>query len=969
MPAIRPRGPSAVVASDHTYTSGSIVLSGGDNITVGTNGATVTISAANTVAQSLQTQNRFNLTLSGNTDGVMAQVSSGTLTLAGGNGITLSQAGNAITVSGVTQSVQTQGIGAFGVSTGGNTAGDTGAVTGRLVLAGGNGITLSGSTNGGSQTLTISGVTQSVQTQNRFNLTLSGNTDGVLAAISSGTLTLAGGNGITLSQAGNVVTISGVTQSVQPVGSFGISTGGNTAGDTGLVSGRLVLVGSNGITASGSTNGASMTVTLSGVTQSVQPVGSFGISTGGNTAGDTGLVTGRLVLVGSNGITASGSTNGASMTITLSGVTQSVQPVGTFGISTAGNTAGDTGLVSGRLVLVGSNGITASGSTNGASMTVTLSGVTQSIQTQSINTVGMSNIGNTAGDTATVTGRIIFAGGNNITLSGSTNGVSQTITIAALSTSAQMSLGVSTGGNTAGDTGLVTGRIVFVGSNGITASGSTNAGSMTITLSGVTQSIQTQSINTVGMSNIGNTAGDTATVTGRIIFAGGNNITLSGSTNGVSQTITIAALSTSAQLSVGISTGGNTAGDAALVTGRLVLVGSNGITASGSTNAGSMTITLSGVTVPAQLSVGNSTGGNTLGDTGVFTGRVVFVGGNNVTLSGASNGGSATITISGVPSQSNFSLGLSTGGNTAGDTGVTATRIVLVGTNNISLSQTTGANGATISINNTVSAFQAGVSTGGSTQGDTGVTGTRLVFVGTGGVVLSQATGANGGTISIDGQNKTMSSWFHNSAGLYSSTLFAHVDNSLSLAHIQIPQDISFSRVDWPVSVSMATAGNNSTAAMNLSAVYVLYTRNASTLTPIVGGSSTTTYTWVSSTGVYSSLTGPRVLSFPLATALTPGDYWMGVQLATVSNVVTVGGANTTALRATLSPINGTTYSVLPWQDMSASTAGTNNMLAPFQGVNSVSISNTTMTQQLTQMTHTNTHGIRANMVFIFRNV
>lgn len=44
----------------------------------------------------------YNLTLGGNTAGVMAQVSSGTLTWAGGNGITLSQAGNAITISGNT---------------------------------------------------------------------------------------------------------------------------------------------------------------------------------------------------------------------------------------------------------------------------------------------------------------------------------------------------------------------------------------------------------------------------------------------------------------------------------------------------------------------------------------------------------------------------------------------------------------------------------------------------------------------------------------------------------------------------------------------------------------------------------------------------------------------------------------------------------------------------------------------------
>jgi hypothetical protein len=43
----------------------------------------------------------------------------------------------------------------------------------------------------------------------RINATISGNTAGAGALISSGTLTLAGGNNITLSQAGNAITISG----------------------------------------------------------------------------------------------------------------------------------------------------------------------------------------------------------------------------------------------------------------------------------------------------------------------------------------------------------------------------------------------------------------------------------------------------------------------------------------------------------------------------------------------------------------------------------------------------------------------------------------------------------------------------------------------------------------------------------------------------------------------------------------
>jgi hypothetical protein len=78
----------------------------------------------------------FNLTLSGNTAGAMAQVSSGTLTLAGGNGVVLSQNGNAITIS------ASNDLGAMQLA--GNTAGVMATIsTGTVQLAGGANITLS----------------------------------------------------------------------------------------------------------------------------------------------------------------------------------------------------------------------------------------------------------------------------------------------------------------------------------------------------------------------------------------------------------------------------------------------------------------------------------------------------------------------------------------------------------------------------------------------------------------------------------------------------------------------------------------------------------------------------------------------------------------------------------------------------------------------------------------------------------
>jgi hypothetical protein len=99
----------------------------------------------------------------------------------------------------------------LGMSNIGNTAGTSGTVGSRLLVVGGPNVTASQSVNGQSATISLSvaaQVAQSVQTQNVHNVTLSGNTTGTLAHISSGTMTLAGGPNVTLSQSGNAVSIS-----------------------------------------------------------------------------------------------------------------------------------------------------------------------------------------------------------------------------------------------------------------------------------------------------------------------------------------------------------------------------------------------------------------------------------------------------------------------------------------------------------------------------------------------------------------------------------------------------------------------------------------------------------------------------------------------------------------------------------------------------------------------------------------
>jgi len=220
---------------------------------------------------------RVNLTIGGNTAGAGSLVSSGTATLVGGNNITLSQNGNAITISGGVGG-GAAGSNTIGMSNLGNTIGTSGVISGsalQYALAGGNNVTLSQSINGSSGTLTISAANQTVQTQNLHNVTLAGNTAGVMAQVSSGTLTLAGGNNVTLSQNGNAVTISAGAGG----GGGGIALANS---QTSYTSGTANLAVAGGAMTIASTTGQSFNFSVP-QTSSLSGTGGISIATNGST--------------------------------------------------------------------------------------------------------------------------------------------------------------------------------------------------------------------------------------------------------------------------------------------------------------------------------------------------------------------------------------------------------------------------------------------------------------------------------------------------------------------------------------------------------------------------------------------------------------------------------------------------------------------------------------------------------------
>lgn len=242
---------SGNTAGRSTWSGTNLVFEGGNNVTLSINSnttaSTVVINAS--FSQSAQTGSIIRAAvISGNTSGATASISSGTMVLSGGNNITLSQNGNTVAISAGAAGIQR-------ISFSGNTAGLGPYLQGNTVtLTVGSGITASGINNlsvglygqnlafgtatganntnltatslgyaltGPIQFATQGGfITISQYLSSQFNfsvnpgvnaLSLQGNTTGTagtVGLVDSGTLYLAGGSNITLSQNSNSVTIN-----------------------------------------------------------------------------------------------------------------------------------------------------------------------------------------------------------------------------------------------------------------------------------------------------------------------------------------------------------------------------------------------------------------------------------------------------------------------------------------------------------------------------------------------------------------------------------------------------------------------------------------------------------------------------------------------------------------------------------------------------------------------------------------
>ena len=685
-------------------------------------------------------------------------------------------------------------------------------------------------------------------------------------SVSSGTVSFANSNGITFGMSGsNQITASYTvpTQSVQTQASGDIAGSGFSSTTTT----GTAIVGTN------NSNGLNLGVPAYLTTQSVQTQASGNIArTGFSSTTTTGTaIVGTLNTNGLNlGVPAyltaavggGGVAIGASTQTATSGTVIFSNSNGiTFGLSngtlTASAAAAPTAYVSsvnGSSGAISLNvGSSLSSSTAGSSITFGLaSNITTALQSANANYLtSQSNQAFSASGGSSTFQTLNFANSNGVTFSNSGGSVVASYTVPVVPTAYVSSVN--------GSSGAIS---LNVGSS---LSASTNGSSITFGLaSNITTALQSANANYLtSQSNQAFSASGGSSTFQTLNFANSNGVTFSNSAGSVVASYTVpvvptayvssvngssGAISLNVSSSLSSSTAGSsiTFGLASNITTALQSAGNYLTTARASNDAIGLNTAATNVTWTVNSS-GLSL--NAAGYAGTNTSA------NNASLTLNSNG--LTISVA-APGAANYSIGVSNLGNTAGSTGITGTRIVFVGTNNISLSQATDANGATISINQTGGggggAMYANLS--GNTAGNTTASGNTLNFsginvtlsgtnnsqiaisapatsslVGAAGISIS----SNGSTISVF--NGYISS-FENTPFQAVTTMALNMASVSQAAIFNIPEPLSISYLRIPVSIAMNSTTIASSAASATGGAAIYSTFNAVVYSVGTGGNS-----------------------------------------------------------------------------------------------------------------------------------
>ena len=190
----------------------------------------------------------------------------------------------------------------------------------------------------------------------------------------------------------------------------------------------------------------------------------------------------------------------------------------------------------------------------------------------------------------------------------------------------------------------------------------------------------------------------------------------------------------------------------------------------------------------------------------------------------------------------------------------------------------------------------------GATAGQSTASGTNLVFGATDGITASLSTAAGAATLWLDGIQP--GSRFVNEPSI-TQVGTAQGNSLVSVIPFNLPNELKMSNIRFGGSINVATAANNSSGYIDVSASAVLYTRNVSTLSSVLSASNSYTASW--SSNATGSITGARgfTADWNATTKLQPGEYWVAIHMSTANSAT--GGANTTALANTVSMLIGAT--------------------------------------------------------------
>lgn len=826
------------------------VFSNSNNVSFGLNGSTITASA--TVAS---TQDNVNIS-AGTTSTNLSN-----FVFSNSGGVSFGLNGSTITAT-VATNYQSQGAYLTTADLSQNSskyAGTNGAITGGSITVNTSGVSvnlpayLTTAMQSNAATISNINVSASNTSNNLSNLVFS-NSNGISFGLNGSTITASGGGGlsaINVSAGTTSSNVSAVTFSNAHGISFGydgtnvsasytvpaqftggFSTQGNTLGNTGLVTGQMLLVGTNNITLSGSTNGGSITISISG---------------GAGAAGNTGYISanataslGTIVFSNSNGVsfgingqtlTGSIATSLTNINVSagttsgnLSAVTFSNSNGISFGLSASTITASvatsltniniSAGATSGNL-----SAVTFSNS-NGVSFGLSASTVTASVAAQTNQSGNVYASSNTFGTSSgTYDARSLSIAGSGIVSVAASN--SGWVINASTAAQTNQSGNVYASSNTFGtSSGTYDARSLSIAGSGACSVAASNSGWVI--------SVPTNFLTTADLSQNSskyiqaweldgnNTAGTTSSLQGtKLYLSAGNSLTLSGNSNTI-------VLSVGAYLTTAMQSNAATISNVNLSAGTT----SNNLSAFVFSNSNNVSFGLNGSTVTATASYASQTNqsgnvyasSNTFGtSSGTYDARSLSIAGSGACSVAASNSGwvvSVPTNFLTTAMQSNAAT-ISNINVSAGTTSNNLSAFVLSNSNNVSF----GLNGSTVTATATFaqsnqSAIRGlGASNTGNTAGNTGIsTGIDWVLAGTQNITISESTTAGGpNTLWVSGpaNQSNQSGNVYASSNTFGTSSGTYDARSISIAGSGIVS-VAASNSGWVINATTAAQTNQS---------------------------------------------------------------------------------------------------------------------------------------------------------------